>query len=450
LTINRQILQELRQWRQNTKRKPLILRGARQVGKTTLINQFSKEFKQYIHLNLEREKDIHFFKEYNSPLEIFDALILSKKLKKDQNETLLFIDEIQESPKAIKLLRYFYEDMPQLKVIAAGSLLEFALKEVKSFPVGRIEYLYLYPINFAEFLEATNNHSALELMQQISIPKYANDLLMKLYHKFCILGGMPEIISQYLDNGETTAGLIQIYESIWSSYKDDVEKYSSNSTERRIIKHVIASAHNYLDQRIKFENFGNSNYRSREVGEAFRKLDDARIIRLIYPSTSIEPPILPDLKKSPRMQFLDTGILNHAIGLQAELLALDDLSRAYKGTLIPHMFTQELMSLSKRNNDKPNFWVREKRQSSAEVDLIINIDNKIIPIEIKSGKVGTLKSLHQFVERCPHKYAVRVYNGEFLIEKSRTPGGKDYILMHLPYYLGTQLERYVRYFLDNY
>jgi len=204
----------------------------------------------------------------------------------------------------------------------------------------------------------------------------------------------------------------------------------------------------YIDQRIKFRNFGNSNYKSREIGDAMRNLDAAGIIRLIYPSTDVQVPVKPNLKKSPRLQLFNIGLVNHALGIQGQLLGLKDFSFASNGAIIPHLVTQELISLNKYNNKKPNFWVREKNQSQAEVDLLFSYKNKVIPKEIKSGKTGSLKSLHQFVNKANHPYAVRVYGAKFEIENSITPEGVPYILMNLPYYLGTKLPEYIAYFVE--
>jgi hypothetical protein len=212
----------------------------------------------------------------------------------------------------------------------------------------------------------------------------------------------------------------------------------------------MSTAHLGLDSRIKFQNFGNSNYRSREVGEAFRNLDDAKVIQLIYPTTDTSPPILPDMKKSPRLQFLDTGLINHELNIQAEMLAMKDLNNAYKGAIIPHLVAQELMSLNTIKSVKPIFWVREKNQSSAEVDLVLQFNKMVIPIEIKSGKEGKLKSLHQFIEAAPHPYAVRMYAGKFSIEEHSTRSGKKYFLMNIPYYLTTKLNEYLSYFVSNF
>jgi hypothetical protein len=160
----------------------------------------------------------------------------------------------------------------------------------------------------------------------------------------------------------------------------------------------MSTAHNYLDQRIKFQNFGQSNYRSWEVGEAFRSLDDTKIIRLIYPTTDVEIPVKPNLRKTPRLQFMATGLINYELGIQVEMLSLKDLSNTYKGAISPHLIIQELIILNTINDKNPHFWVRDKKQSSSEVDLVITYRGMVIPIEIKFDSDGTLKSFHQLVD----------------------------------------------------
>lgn len=449
MSFERHITPQLFTWKESSDRKPLILRGARQVGKTTLIKQFAQTYKHQISLNLELPNDKRYFIDYADVPTIVEALLIAHNISTaEKDQTILFIDEIQESPEAIAMLRYFYEMEPLIHVIAAGSLLEHAMRKVKSFPVGRVQMLHLYPMNFPEFLQALSQTSALEQLNNIPIKSVAHKTLLQLFNKYAIIGGMPEVVKKYVET-QSVADLTPIYEGIWETYKNDVEKYASNDTEARVIKHIMATAHLDIDSRIKFQNFGQSNYRSREVGEAFRNLDDARIIQLIHPTTDTEAPIRSDLKKSPRLQFLDTGLINNELSIQAEMLAMEDLNNAYRGAIVPHMITQELMSTHTSKAVKPNFWVREKKQSSAEVDLVIQHGNLVIPIEIKSGKEGTLKSLHQFIEASNHPYAIRMYAGEFSIEQHKTREGKEYYLMNVPYYLGTQLKEYVSYFVKN-
>ena len=449
MAFKRSIENHLNRWKLNETRKPLIIRGARQVGKTTLIRDFARTYSHAIILNLEKPSDRRYFDDFDDVQTIFEALFLAHSIPSSSvSNTLLFIDEIQESPKAIQLLRYFYEEIPALHVISAGSLLEFAMQKVHSFPVGRVEFLFLHPLNFPEYLEATSKQALLEQLQEVPVKAFAHQSLMDAFHRYAIIGGMPEVIKTDVEK-HSLSDLSIIYESIWGTYKNDVEKYGSNDTERKIIKHIMDTAPLYLDERIKFQGFGNSNYRSREVGEAFRTLDDAKILRLIYPSTDMHPPLKADVRKAPRLQFLDTGLVNYSLGIQAEMLAMDDLNSAYKGAVIPHLVTQELISLQSITAHKPNFWVREKAQSNAEVDLLYAYKKLVIPIEIKSGRTGTLKSLHQFIEASDHPYAIRMYAGALKVEKAVTPNKKPYLLLNLPYYAGTALPQYIEWFVQQ-
>lgn len=447
-TFQRHIEKDLLVWKKTPDRKPLILRGARQIGKTTVVKRFAQTYSQFIDLNLEKETHKRYFEIHNDINTLAQAIFLDQNKKPDWNNTLLFIDEIQESPKAIQMLRYFYEELPEIHVIAAGSLLEFAIGNVRSFPVGRVEYRYVHPMNFSEFLEANGLEQLLGELNTIPVRPLAHTTLLRHFHKYAIIGGMPEVVKTYVRD-QSLLNLPRIYESIWNTYQDDVEKYGQNDVEKKVIKHIMRTAPTYLDERITFQNFGNSNYRSREVSEAFRSLDDAKVIQLIYPVVSTEFPLQPDIKKSARLQFLDSGLVNHALGIQSRMLEIDDLSQTYKGKLTPHLVTQEIMSVQTLSYQKPNFWVRQKKQSQAEVDLVIPHQGMLIPVEVKSGPTGSLRSLHQFMNQSPHPYAIRVYAGEFRIEHHNTPEGTSYILMNLPYYLGTKIHEYIAYFINS-
>jgi len=446
MEIQRNAYNKLLNWKTLNSRKPLLLRGARQVGKTTLVRQFSKEFSNYIELTLEKKADRDLFERTDEISKLLSSIYLLKQSIPDKGSTLIFIDEIQESPKAIHMLRYFHEERPDLYVIAAGSLLEFAMKQVPSFPVGRIDYLILHPVNFPEFL-SIRNASAQEAFSEFPVQQYAHPILLDLFHEYAIIGGMPEVVSIYAEDNNI-ASLMRIYKLLWQSYKDDVEKYARNLTERKVIRHIMETAPKETD-RIKFEGFGNSAYRSREIGEAFRALDLARIIQLVYPTTVTKPPVIANLKKRPRLQFLDTGLITNSLMLQGEMIGIKDLNDFYRGKIIQHLIAQELMSIQDDSSYRPHFWVREEKNSNAEVDMIFQFGKYVIPIEVKSGKQGSLKSLHQFIERSEHPYAVRFYQGEFRIDHVKTPYGKPYLLMNLPYYLGTQIHRYIAYLIEN-
>ena len=237
---------------------------------------------------------------------------------------LLFIDEIQESPKAIKLLRFFYEDFPELHVICAGSLLEHVIKNISSFPVGRIQQLVLHPFDFEEFLWAKGNEQVSELFDDIPIKKFSHEIVLKLFHEYLIIGGMPEVIKTYIKTN-TFTNLKEVYSEIWQTYKDDIEKYGRNNSEKKVLRHIIDTAAHEKD-RITLSGFGNSNYKNREVGEALRSLDKSRLIQLVYPTISTQPPQEIDFTRKPRLQFLDTGLLNYVLGIQSQLIGLNNLS----------------------------------------------------------------------------------------------------------------------------
>ncbi|TNF45055.1 MAG: DUF4143 domain-containing protein [Cytophagales bacterium] len=443
--IRRKALDKLLKWKELENRKPLLIRGARQVGKTTLVRSFATYFSTFIELNLEREAERNLF-ELKDIGKLLNAIFLYKNITKPRGPILLFIDEIQESPNAISQLRYFLEDAPEIFVVAAGSLLEFALAKIPSFPVGRIDYLYLHPLNFEEFLIAMNQEAALEAVRMVPIPEYAHEIVKEHFHTYALIGGMPALVSLYAKNKNISQLEIE-YRKLWQSYKDDVEKYAKNDTEKRIIRHVIETSPFELD-RIKFEGFGHSSYRSREVGEALRALDLARIIRLIYPTTSVKPPLIVDYKKRPRLQFLDTGLWNQAMGIQADLILAKDLDEVHKGRIIQHLIAQELESTFDEYAFSTHFWVRQEKDSNSEVDLVFPFRNHLIPVEVKSGSTGTLRSLHQYMDRCPHSYGVRFYSGPLLVEQTQTTSKKQFTLINLPYYLATQLKAYLEMYVS--
>ncbi len=446
MQIKRTIINSLRNWKAKPDRKPLVLRGARQVGKTTAVRIFSDEFDNFIYLNLELPGDRNIFREELAARELFQAIQVIKNIVLKPGTTLLFIDEIQNSPLAVKSLRYFYEDLREIHVLAAGSLLEIMLeRDDISFPVGRVEFLYLHPLSFREFLEAKREIPILEVCDTVPFKSFAHDRLLTLFHEYSLIGGMPEITARYLETGAVN-GLRSIYESLMISYLSDSEKYARTPTMRHVLRHCIESIPFEAGGRIKFQGFGKSNYKSREIGEAMKVLERAMLIHIIYPTTSTQPPAIPDHKKAPRLQYLDTGLLNFFAGLQPDFFRYADLHAFYRGTIAEHVVRQELIACEAESNRAPAFWVREKKQSSAEVDVVLNVGSACIPVEIKSGKTGTLKSLHQFINRAPHSFAVRLYAGPLAVEDSETTEGKKFRLLNLPYFLAGALQRNIEYY----
>ena len=439
----RKIIDEFDQWLNNPERKPLVLRGARQVGKTTVVHEWSRRFKQYIHLNLELPEDRALFQEFKNMSILMQQIFFSRNkslaLKED---TLIFIDEIQELPVAMGLLRYFYELEPTVKVIAAGSMMESVFNNDIHFPVGRVEYKVLRPASFPEFLGALGEEQALEQLENMPCPTFAHERLLQLYREYAITGGMPEVVNKYARNRDLKT-LRPVYDSLIASYLEDVEKYAPNDVRVLHLRHAIRASLQLAGQRIQFAGFGQSAYRSREMGEALRALEKVWLVQLIYPTSSATLPLIPDLRKSPRLQILDTGLLNYFVGLQKEMLLTQELSSVYRGIMMEHLSGQELLAHRYEAMSSLSFWSRDKNSSSAEVDFVELFDGMVIPIENKSGKIGTLRSLHQFMEIAPHRFAVRLYAGRLEITEARTPRGRSFRLLNLPYYLGTQLRNYL-------
>ena len=446
--FKRQLLLELEKWRQNMPRKPFVIRGARQVGKTTLVNQFAAQYEQYIYLNLELSEDKEPFENFTSIENLINTLFfLKNKTLAKKSTTLIFIDEIQEVPKALNILRYFYELVPEISVIAAGSMLETLFDKNISFPIGRVEYKVIRPVSFPEFLSAIDETAALEQLTQVPLAAFAQTKLLNLFHTYALIGGMPEIVQNYATHKDLVI-LGPIYDSLISGYMDDVEKYAKSNSQILHLRHCIQSSFAQAGKRIKFEGFGNSAYKSREMGESLRTLEKALLMQLVYPSTTATLPMVPDIKKSPRLQILDSGLLNYFVGIQKEIIGADDLNRIYQGTLIEHLIGQELLAFQYNALSALHFWVREKKESTAEVDYLFQYDGLIIPIEVKSGKEGTLKSLHSYMDIAPHNFAIRFYAGALNITAAITQKGKHYQILNLPYYLGSQIEKYIAWFIQ--
>lgn len=446
--IYRHIVSHLQEWTKNPGRKPLIIRGARQVGKTSVVNLFSQQFDQYLSLNLELSSHRRLF-EQDLPLkDLFQAILLHLKQEKSSGQILLFIDEVQNSPQAINLLRYFYEELPELYVIAAGSLLDVLIKEEpKSFPVGRVEFMYLYPLSFQEYLTATQNNQALSTIQTIPFPEYGYQTLFAYFHRYTLIGGMPEVVASYLEN-ENLSQLGKIYDSLMTTYQEDVEKYVPFSL-KKILRYCIETAPLEAGKRIKFEGFANSSYKSKEIGDSLRLLERAMLLYLLYPTTSVGWPAIPNLKKSPRLQFLDTGLINHVVGLTEKFFSLNDLGSIYQGILAEHIVGQELLAMTIKKT-KPLFWVREKKQSNAEIDFVFPHEGKLFPIEVKSGKAGSLRSLHQFIETTDYPYAIRLYAGKVSLETHVTiTKKKKFYLLNLPYFLVSKIPDYINWMIHE-
>jgi uncharacterized protein len=444
--LQRKIISQLENWASSADRKPLILRGARQVGKTTVIEQFATQFDQYININLERKAEKDAFKNYTTINELVKQLFFIKqKLYSQKEKTLLFIDEIQEVPEALNLLRYFYEDTPEIFVIAAGSLLEFVFRKDINIPVGRVENILLNPFSFEEFLMALNDETALEQLHQIPMSNFAHERMLQLFNKYILIGGMPEAVKKYIQH-EDLKLLDKTYENLLTGYLEDVKKYANSNVQAQIIRNVMRNSFEQAGQRITYVGFGNSNYNSKEVKEALSLLEDARLLHVVYPLTTTTRPIEWNYKKKPRLHLLDIGLVNYFKGIQKEIMLATDLEKVYKGSIIEQIVGQEMIAYQTSILYKPNFWVREKNESSAEIDYLYIDGEKIIPIEVKAGATGKLKSLHIFMDTASHNMAIRVYGGKLEVTTCKTISNKTYFLLNLPYYLIAELQNYLAWF----
>ncbi|MDL2322600.1 AAA family ATPase [Bacteroidales bacterium OttesenSCG-928-A17] len=436
----------LRQWKGSSDRKPLIIRGARQVGKTTLVKMFSQEFETFIDLNLERKRDWEVFEKYDTAEEIIGDLLFRKNkpmVVKEGDNILLFIDEIQYSPKAVGMLRYFYEDTPNVHVIAAGSLLENMLSsQTISFPVGRVVYMALHPCSFTEFLRASGYEDLTYSLIEMELSKPAHSTLMQMFNEYTLIGGMPAVVSSYIEHRDL--GLLgEIYESLIGSYQGDAEKYAKNETSQKVLRHILNTGWQYAGERIKLANFGESNYRSREVGEAFTALQKAFLLELVYPANDMRLPIHSDLKKSPKLFWLDVGLVNYKSDIQMEIFGAKDIADAFRGKVAEQIVWQELSSASHSILSEQHFWVREARNSQAEIDFLFRYNGLLIPIEVKSGHTAKLKSLHLFMETAPVDFAIRFWNNLPQEDKIQLPSGKEYTLFNLPYYYAGHLKKFL-------
>lgn len=431
--FRRKILDKLEVWKQDEKHKPLILRGARQVGKTTVVNEFGKQFDNYLYFNLERSESAKLF-EMDIPLDnLIQMLFASLGLPHKAGSTLIFIDEIQNSSKAIALLRYFYEQRPDLYVIAAGSLLENLVDVKVSFPVGRVQYLALRPCSYYEFLGAIGKSSLIDIVSQkaeYTVPFH--DQLMHLFNLYTIIGGMPEAVQKYAESQDIII-LEDIYEALVQSYKDDSEKYVRGNKLTDVVRFILSYGWAFSGETITLGNFANSGYKSREVGEAFRLLEKAMLLELTYPVSSTMLPIIPETKRMPKLIWFDTGLVNYQAGIRREIIGSTEMVDSWLGHIAEQVTAQELLTLEDRVGQHRAFWARPN--NGAEIDFIISHNSKLYPIEVKSGTNAHLRSLQVFMDNSNADIAIRIWSKPYSVDKVQTPTGKEYSLVNLPFYL---------------
>lgn len=431
--FRRNIISKLEAWKQDKKHKPLILRGARQVGKTTVVNEFGSQFDNYLYFNLERNENAKLF-EMEIPLDdLVNMLYASVGKVKKEGTTLVFIDEIQNSPKTIALLRYFYEQRPDLYVIAAGSLLENLVDVKVSFPVGRVQYLALRPCSFSEFLGAIGKNNLLAVLSQKAEYTVAfHEQLMHLFNQYTIVGGMPEAVQQYAET-QDVIGIEDVYETLVQAYKVDSEKYVRGNKLTDVVRFILSYGWAFSGETITLGNFANSGYKSREVGEAFRLLEKAMLLELVYPVSSTQLPIIPETKRMPKLIWFDTGLVNYQAGIRKEIIGSTDMVDSWRGHIAEQITAQELLTLDDRVGQHRSFWA--KPNNGAEVDFIFAHNSKLYPIEVKSGTNAHLRSLQVFMDSSGVNIAIRIWSKPYSVDKVKTIHGKEFTLINLPFYL---------------
>lgn len=440
--FNRDIIDYLEKWKIKSGRKPLVLRGARQVGKTSAVKLFAaKHFSDFIYINLDKAEDYELFKNINS-LSDFEKtadIILKKKII--PGKTLVFIDEIQNTPNLIELLRFFYEDQPDLHVIAAGSLLEAKIKNHGlAMPVGRIEYAYVYPLTFFEFLEATNEKKILEFLKNIkiaeTIPASIHERALKLFNDYALIGGMPEVVAGCIKKN-SQADLNLLYSSLLTAYLEDIYKYAS-SADVKYIRHVLEQAPYFAGDRITYEKFGGSGFRSREMSEAFEVLEKTMMVRQLLSTNSVQLPLVGQRKRPKKLLYLDAGFVNFKNNIQSEFVGLKDLSDLYRGKIAEQIVGQNIIASAAHLEQSLFYWAKDRPQGSAEVDFCLAYEGNILGIEVKSGHSARLKSLLSFGASVENSKLIRIYSGPMEKEKISV-AGNDHSLLSLPFYLINRL-----------
>lgn len=438
--MQRVLLGELVDWARQESYIPILLRGARQVGKTYLIEYLGKHyFDNLVTINFEFQKQYIDCFDSLDPQQIINRIELMSGEEIIPRKTLLFFDEIQSCPNAIVSLRYFKEKLPQLHVIAAESLLEFALQEEGlSMPVGRVSYLYLKPLSFQEFLTASSNQKLLEFIKEINlnthIPEVIHKKLLALAREYMVIGGMPGVVAEYLQS-QRLKQTQNLQTAILRTYQDDFAKYATK-TKHKYLQLIYEKAPGLVGTQIKYTGFSETIH-SRELKSAITDLEHAGVLKRIYLTSASGLPLNTYInEKKFKIIFLDVGLLKRAVGLDIELLMTDNLLLLNHGAVAEQFVGQELLAYQDPY-DKPQlyYWAREEKSAKAEVDYVINVGGTIVPIEVKAGKTGSLKSLHLMLEEKKISLGVRVS------EKPLSMNGR---ILSIPFYLVGEIARLVR------
>lgn len=401
---------QLQHWADQRTRKPLVLRGARQVGKTALVRRLASTSNLTLcELNFERLPRLRALFEKAgdlSPRILLPQISALVESNISSGETFLFFDEIQECPQAITFLRYLYEDDPELHVIAAGSLLEFALQRVST-PVGRLSFAFVRPMSFEEFLVATGRSGlnqqrpTLESENKTSqVPEALHDALREALREYFFVGGMPACVAEF----QKTRNFLKVREiqtDIVQTYLTDVRKYTKGDAQITNVGEVLANTFSYVGKQISYTALGHGDAIKR-TKQSIHLLSQAQLVNLVRASSAGKPPLSAETDdKTFKLVFLDIGLGQALAGVSVkDLLMADDLVATYEGRLSEQFVGQELLAGSSGASEGGQlfYWKRHAHGSSAEVDYLLSREGRIIPVEVKSGASGRLRSLHLYLD----------------------------------------------------
>ncbi len=448
-------LVHLQAWLGSPRRKPLVLRGARQVGKTWLVREFARQQGlSLIELNFEKNPQHSKIFLSNDVHDILLSLeaVINKTIIPEK--TLLFLDEMQAAPELFAKLRWLAEDLPNLPVIATGSLLDFTLKKHNfSMPVGRLGYMFLHPLSFQEFLIATERKRHLEYIQNYNL---TDKLLPTMHEQLCqavreyvLVGGMPEAVMAWLQT-KSLLEVSQVHHNLINTYRDDFAKYDTRINRERLDE-VLLKVPAILGQKFK-PSLITKEQQANTVQNACMLLENAKIINKIYSTDATGLPL--DANRNEKIFkciFLDIGLVSAMLNLKMQNTSQGffNLSLVNDGGLAEQLVGQGLLC-NQEYFQQPalNYWMREKQGSAAEVDYIIQHNGNIVPLEVKSGSTGSLKSLHMLAALRDFKIAVRINNDIPSVVDVNTLTQIDkkakYKLISLPFYLLEQLSRLLK------
>ena len=410
--MKRWVEKQVISWKDSPRRKPLMIRGARQVGKTWLVeNVLAGQFESFVKIDLEKRRDLHVHFAGNlEPRTILSYLELATG-RITPGKTLVFLDEIQACPRAIMALRYFYEQMPELHVIAAGSLLEFAFGEI-SIPVGRVQYLHMHPMTFHEYLLAMGKEPMAEyvLISPANVDKTVQEMILNELRNYFFVGGMPECIKTYRDSGSMVEAF-HVQSEILESYRDDFSKYMPR-IDAMCLDAVFLNVAKSVGSQLKYTrlNDGHSGQTNRKAFDLLAKA------KLIHKIPACDPSGLPLGATANQKKFkgsmLDIGLLQRLCQVPVELeLKQENLLAMYCGKLAEQFVAQELLAW---HSSELFYWARDARGSNAEVDYLVVREGKIYPVEVKSGAGGSLRSLHLMLEKYPNcPQGLVLYSGPY-------------------------------------